>query len=137
MPMFNGDWGRGGQSITFDQPFSTMQKPQNPFYGNSSTAQPIDPLTGQPVMQKPEFSPFEQANDDLAKQMKRGIYAPKTPVKNNYKGMAGDQVPINQEQRAANAKSNNASQMFMKDQPGIYEDANPEYGEPYQSMGEL
>ena len=96
------------------------------------TPQQVDnnPLLGNPT------SAFDQANDNLAKVMGRGKYAPNKPVENNYVGVA-DQVPVNQEQRAANAKSNNASQMFMRDQPSIYEDANPEYGEPYQSMGEL
>ena len=92
-----------------------------------------NPLLGNPM------SAFDQANDNLAKVMGRGKYAPNKPVENNYVGVA-ETPPVNQEQRAANAKSNNASQMFMRDQasnPGIYEDANPEYGEPYQSMGEL
>jgi len=99
------------------------------------TPQQVDnnPLLGNPT------SAFDQANDNLAKVMGRGKYAPNKPVENNYVDVA-ETPPVNQEQRAANAKSNNASQMFMRDQasnPGIYEDANPEYGEPYQSMGEL
>jgi len=112
------------EGLIQDRMFSNnIAAQKNPFYGDASA--PSQTTT-----------PFDQANDNLARVMGRGIYTPQNPVKSNYKGI----VPINQEQRAANAKSNNAGQMFMKDQasnPGIYEDANPEYGEPYQSMGEL
>ena len=100
---------------------NNIEAQKNPFYGDATAGSPLD-----------------LANDNLAKVMGRGEYAPANPVKTNYVDVAG-QLPVNQEQRAANAKSNNASQMFMKDQishPGIYNE-NPAYGEPYKSIGEL
>ena len=94
---------------------NNIEAQKNPFYGDSTSSNPA----------------LDEANRSLSEIMQRGAYAPGVTPPTLAPGMPTPGMstpgmptpaPVNQEQRATNAKNKNASATFMNPMTNTYQD---------------